>query len=202
MSFKIVLLFIICFICSKTTYATHCKEHSLQFQQQYCFANNNFIALCKIGDNKQLLVVELFRNSDNLDIDHITSNYSSRFNRGEVWLIYGALHKNGELLIDECSVSRNIDKPYDLPFVNDYDIPSPILFQENRTKFNEILEGIKRQSFIDLNDEISQLRKISTINKQNKKSVLYYLIYGVILLQIIVLFLNIKILKKNNVKRY
>src|SRR5690606_39721179 len=111
-----------------------------------------------------------------------------------------------ELVIDECSISRNIQKPF-LANVTEYSPPSPILYKENQLLFKTKIDSINQVSFIDLNNELLWLySKKENINlglllkkKNDKKrftndALIYFFLAIIVILQLF-------LLSKNQVNR-
>ena len=162
MSFnKFVLsLFFLFFILN--SYAFDCKTEGLMMSRYVNYSQSEVIALCKVNSNGFLDIIEYFKGELNKE-SSFSFKTKLNLNKDEIWLIYAKYNKDNELLIDECSISRNIQKPF-LVNVAEYNPPSPVLYKENQLLFENKMDSIKQLSFIDLNNELLWLYS----RKQNK----------------------------------
>jgi hypothetical protein len=195
------IISIICFFAFATNlYSFDCKGRDLISARYINLNQSDVIALCKVLEGKKLEIIQCFKGNF-VQGEKTFFSTTLPLKNGDIWLIY-AKNENAnpsQLLIDECSISRNVQKPF-LVKVIDYQPPSPSLFIENRLLFDEKSEAIRKQSFIDLSNEIlwlssqsndvdlKKILKNSSDNRGSDNILVYILLFLVLVLQLLTFF--------------
>ncbi len=202
---KIILIIYLFFTFTTNLYSLDCKGKSLISARYINFKQSDVIALCWVVEDKKLEIIKCFK-GDLVNGENINFSTTLPMKKGEFWLIYSKVDKtnHSQLLIDECSISRNIKKPFLLKVI-DYQPPSPTLYFNNRLLFNKKSESIKKQSFNDLSNEIlwldlqrnsvflkEVLKVVNRDNRDNNNILIYILLFFILALQFIIIFIKHK----------
>lgn len=207
LNINIILLSICLFFVSKG-YACDCKKTYIEESRQINFKKSDAIfigsLLQKNNDNYYTIkVIEQFKgNLDSMvQIQINPCSFSPQIN--STYIIYAKWHIGlGHLIVEECSISRNIETPEELYI---YEIPPPPFdFEKEKEIFQIKISILQLQAKLDLNTEIDWLRNEKSMYllqenlvKSKHLQTLFITVSALLIILIIVFYLKNRRMQKS-----